>query len=35
VWHAEPTHDEVLHVLGGDGCEWLDLDPFDEIIDSD
>ena len=39
VWHAKPTHDtsphKVLHVLGGVRCEWLGLDLFGEIIDSD
>jgi len=38
VWYAEPTHDtspqEVLHILGGNGCEWFDLDPFCKVIDS-
>jgi len=38
VRYANPTHDtspnEVLHILGENGCEWLGLDPFFKVIDS-
>jgi len=39
VRHVEPKHNtspyKFLHVLDENGCEWLDLKPFGEIVDSD
>jgi len=39
VRHSESAENtspyEIFHVFGGDGHEWLSLDPFGEVVDSD